>query len=415
MPPLSFDILARSGQTAGRTGTVTTPHGSFETPAFMTVGTKATVKGLTPGMVADCGAQIVLNNTYHLMMRPGPEVVRDLGGSHRVMNWHGPILTDSGGFQAYSMADASRLSDDGVVFRHEVSGDRVTLGPELSMKVQNDLGADIIMAMDDCPPAEDPLAAPANLHRPKIAQARLSDYSHERRLDEANDRTVQWLERCVAAHARPEDQALFGIVQGGTDLDRRRASVERVCSFDLPGFAIGGVAVGESTEDIHRIVRATAPLLPGSKPRYLMGVGYPADLVAASLAGVDMFDCVLPTRNGRNANAFVPGGQIRLKNARFERDPLPIEPGCDCPACDPARYPWASHMCPDGACFSRGTIRHYFRADEMLGPILVSLHNLRQYQRLMADIRTTIRTDAWADFAKKWPSAAAGLPAEVLA
>ncbi len=403
MSALRFEISARSAATRARTGTVHTPHGSFQTPAFMTVGTKATVKGLYPSLVRSCGAEVLLANTYHLLLRPGPETIAALGGVHKVMGWDGPILTDSGGFQAYSMADINAIDEDGVTFKSIIDGSKVHMTPESSIHTQNLLGADIIMAFDDCPPSVDPGAAPENQTRLRLAamrDARGKAYDHDRRLEQGNERTLRWLERCVRAHERSADQALFGIVQGGTDLDRRAWCAERVCAIDLPGYAIGGVAVGESPEDIARVTEATAALLPESKPRYLMGVGYERDLVAAVRAGVDMFDCVLPTRNGRNANAFTRGGQMRLKNARFERDTGPLEEGCDCPACSPGAN--GLHT-PDGAPFSRGAIRHLFLADEMLGPILVSLHNIRHFQRLMLDLRAAIRTDGWARLARDWP------------
>jgi queuine tRNA-ribosyltransferase len=402
---ITFDITQESRTTAGRAGTVATPHGVFDTPAFMTVGTRATVRGVTNEQLRQIGAQVVLNNAYHLWLRPGPELIDRFGGTHRFMGWDGPILTDSGGYQAYSMADTNAIDEDGVTFRSIIDGRTLRMTPEVSMDIQNKIGADIIMAFDDCPPAVDLGEGPASQTRRKLQAAHDRDrikgkYDHPTRLRVANERTIRWLERCARAHARPDTQALFGIVQGGTDEDARRWSAERVAGVDLPGYAIGGVSVGETSEDIARIVRFTAPLLPRAKPRYLMGVGYPRDIVAAVCAGVDMFDCVLPGRNGRNANAFVPQGQIRLRNAKFAEDPEPLEPGCDCPACRPSA----------GRPASRAYIRHLFMSQEMLGPILVSLHNLRFYQRLMADLRATIASDAWAAFADRWPSAAAGIP-----
>ncbi len=341
---ITFEIQARSATTPARLGVVRTPHGDFETPAFMPVGTRASVKGLMPGTVGATGAQIVLGNTYHLMLRPGSALVDRRGGLHSFMNWHGPILTDSGGYQAYSMADINTVSDDGVRFKSIVDGSMIELTPELATKTQNELGADIIMAFDDCPPSVDPMSAPVNQTRLRIAAMRdkgKRGYDHAARLRDANERTVRWLERCKKAHARASDQALFGIIQGGTDLEAREWSASRVCAIDLPGYAIGGVAVGEGSADISRVVEHTTALMPEGKPRYLMGVGYERDLVAASMAGVDMFDCVLPTRNGRNANAFTPVGQMRLKNAKFAEDDRPLDPGCDCPACAPWAHPWA--------------------------------------------------------------------------
>jgi queuine tRNA-ribosyltransferase len=404
--PLRFTIHARSG--LARTGTVDTPHGSFDTPAFMPVGTRASVKGIQPHLVRQTGAQILLNNTYHLMLRPGSELIQRLGGVHRFMNWDGPILTDSGGYQAYSMADINAVDDDGVSFKSIVDGSSVRMTPESAMKIQNELGPDIMMAFDDCPPSVDPETGTVNQARLHEAArrdtAKKKPYDHLARLDTANERTVRWLERCKAAHARPDEQALFGIIQGGTDPVRRDWCLERIAGIDLPGYAIGGVAVGESPEEIARIVRYTAPKMPWEKPRYLMGVGYERDITAAVLAGVDMFDCVLPTRNGRNAQAFTADpredGQLRLRNARFAEDLGPIEPGCDCPACDPARNGWASYQ---GLPFSRAYLRHLFASDEMLGPILVTLHNLRFFQRLTADLREAIRRDDWAWFLGRRP------------
>ncbi|MBX3358747.1 MAG: queuine tRNA-ribosyltransferase [Phycisphaeraceae bacterium] len=413
---LTLQIEARSRRCQARTGRVVTPNGSFEVPAFMPVGTRATIKGVLPSLVREIGAQIVLANTYHLMLRPGERIVAGQGGLHRFMNWSGPILTDSGGYQAYSMADLNTVTDDGVTFRSVVDGSRVHLSPERAIEVQNLLGADIIMAFDDCPPSVDPGAAPVNQTRLREAARRDSrgaSYDHAKRLREANERTVRWLERCRDAHMggpRAADQALFGIVQGGTDLEQRAWSVSRVCGIELPGYAIGGVAVGEEFEQIAGVVRHTAPLLPESKPRYLMGVGYERDLLAAVCAGVDMFDCVLPTRNGRNASAFTSTGAIRLRNSVHAEDGGPIEAGCDCPACAGAGGDGGSE-----SHFSRAYIRHLFLAEEMLGPILVTLHNLRHFQRFMADLRRTIREDDWSRFVKRWPVAREGLPSALSA
>jgi len=387
---LRFQILARSSSNRARLGRVTTPHGSFDTPAFMPVATAAAMKGLTPTQVRGTGSQIILNNAYHLFLRPGGDRLERFGGSHRFMRWDGPILTDSGGYQAYSMSDTAVLGEDGVTFRSFIDGSKVHLGPESSMRVQNQIGADIIMAFDDCAPAALP---EEGADERRLARTRRID-DHARRLEEAHERTLRWLDRCVRAHARPQDQALFGIVQGATDLDLRRRSVEGVCSHDLPGFAIGGVAVGEGTDAIRKVVEFTAPLLPEAKPRYLMGVGYERDIVMAVAAGVDMFDCVLPTRNGRNANAFTRNGSIRLRNARFADDHAPIDPSCDCEAC--------------AGGFSRAYLRHLFTAEEMLGPTLVSVHNIRHFQRLMMDIRTAIREDAWSWLLGSWPCIGAG-------
>jgi queuine tRNA-ribosyltransferase len=402
MSALSFEISHNCASTRARVGRVTTIHGSFDTPAFMPVGTKGTVKGLLPNLVEQTGSQIILGNTYHLLLRPGPDLVARRGGLHPFIGWPGPILTDSGGYQAYSMADIARLDDEAVTFKSIVDGSLITLSPERAMEVQNALGADIIMALDDCPPSVDPAAMNQTRQRITAQQttSKKRNIDHQARLAEANERTIRWLERCKRAHARPGEQSLFGIVQGGTDLARRSWSAERVCQIDLPGYAIGGVAVGEGFEQIVSVVEHTAPLLPQGKPRYLMGVGYERDLVAAVKAGVDMFDCVLPTRNGRNANAFTPTGQVRLRNAQYAEDDRPIDETCDCLACQPGSHGWQT---VEGRPFSRAYIRHLFMAEEMLGPILVSIHNLRHFQRLMLDIRRAIREDTWSDLARRWP------------
>jgi queuine tRNA-ribosyltransferase len=448
MPPLSFDILHRAADCAARVGRVTTPHGSFDTPAFMPVGTQAAVKGLLPWDVAATGSQIILANTYHLMLRPGSELVAQMGGLHAWMRWPGPILTDSGGFQVFSLADVARVTDDGVVFKSHLDGATVELTPARSMRVQNDLGADIIMAFDDCPPAGgsgfgsrasgvggDEALASSSESRPATLDPRpvppsprhavpLADYPA--RVQLACERSLRWLDACIQAHARPADQALFGIVQGGTDLDRRAWCASRVTQHDLSGYAIGGVAVGEGYAGLKAVVEHTAPLLPADRPRYLMGVGYERDIVAAVRAGVDMFDCVLPTRNGRNANAFTSTGQIRVRNACFADDPRPIEEGCDCPACGggaglwsgvwgleseqlPPEFRSGSRPRPEprvprpAALFSRSYLRHLFLAGEMLGPILVSLHNIRHFQRLLLDIRRAIRDNDWSLIRRNWP------------
>lgn len=411
---LQFEIKHRCTRTNARVGVAKTLHGEFQTPAFMTVGTKGTVKGIYPGLLKQAGCEVLLGNTYHLLLRPGPDVVESLGGLHTMMGWDNPILTDSGGYQAYSMADINAVDDDGVTFKSILNGEMIRMGPDEAIDIQNKLGADIIMAFDDCPPSVDPDAGPITQTRLKLATKRDSsknaEYDHAARLRSSNERTVRWLERCKKVHKRPDEQSLFGIVQGGTDLDERRWSAEHIAAIDLPGYAIGGVAVGETAAEIDRVVQFTAPLLPEDKPRYLMGVGYERDILSAVLSGVDMFDCVLPTRNGRSAMAFTRTGPLKLKNARHTRDTEVIEPGCDCHACDPVKHGLAT---VDGQGFSRGTIRHLFTAGEMLGPILVSLHNVRHFQRLMLDIRRAVRDDDWLSFATRWPVAVDGLPGEL--
>jgi queuine tRNA-ribosyltransferase len=365
----AWEVLAAPAGDAGpRVGRLTTPHGTVETPAFIPVGTKGTVKGVRPETLRELGVQMVLANTYHLALRPGAEVVRDLGGLHALMGWDGPILTDSGGFQVFSLSNLRRVTDEGVTFRNHIDGAEMTLTPESAVAIQNALGADIIMALDECPPYPCPRAEVA----------------------EAVRRTLLWAERCRDAHgdARnvpnpkgaggagpPGRQALWGIVQGGVEKDLRRACAEALRAMDFPGYAIGGVSVGEGHERLVEVIEWTAPLLPADRPRYLMGVGQVRDLVAAVARGVDLFDCVLPTRNGRNASAFTFDGPLRIRNERFRSDRRPVEEGCDCPTCRR---------------FSRGAIRHLFLAGEMLGPVLLSIHNLRFYTRLFGRLREAI-------------------------
>ena len=388
MTALYFNISDRSRECNARTGQVTTCHGSFDTPAFMPVGTKATVKGLLPEMVKATGSQIIPGNTYHLMLRPGSDLIAEAGGLHQFMQWDQPILTDSGGFQVFSLTDINQIDDDGVTFKSHLDGSTQRLSPQRSMQVQNELGADIIMAFDDCPPGQKEIAAADRSQIGTAGVRTLSPEQYANRNRAAAERTQRWLERCRAAHARKAEQSLFGIVQGGVDLELRSWCAQQAAGVDLPGYAIGGVAVGEGYEQLVKVVNHTAPLLPDAKPRYLMGVGYERDIVAAVRAGMDMFDCVLPTRNGRTANAFTRTGQIKLRNAQFARDPGPIDPACGCRVCQR---------------FSRAYLRHLFLADEMLGPILTSLHNIAHFQALLLDIRQTIREDSWSLLKGRWP------------
>ncbi len=374
MAAIEFQLLCGSAAQP-RLGKIRTAHGEFDTPAFMAVGTQGSIKGLTPDQVAATGTQCILANTYHLMLRPGEKVVAELGDLHAFMGWPGPILTDSGGFQVFSLSDINRIGDDGVVFKSHVDGADVQLTPVRSMEVQNALGADVIMAFDECPPGDAPL-----------------DYQ-----ERAMRRTLRWARQCQQAHRRAGEQALFGIVQGGTDRRLREICAKELIEMNFPGYAIGGLAVGEGFAAMKEILAFTAPLLPVDRPRYLMGVGFPRDIVLAVAAGIDMFDCVMPTRNGRNAYAFTAAGPIRLRNSRFTADSGPIEPGCDC---------WACRN------FSRGAIRHFFFAGEMLGPILLSLHNIRFYQRLMSDIRLAIGLGRFEEFARLDPRSSLGPAAQ---
>ena len=347
-----YELIATDPETGARAGIWHTPRGPVPTPAFMPVGTRGTVKGLSATQLRSTGASMILANTYHLALRPSPEVVADLGGLHAFMDWDGPILTDSGGFQVFSLAHRLKISESGAVFRSHIDGSKFELSPERSIAIQNALGADCIMAMDECPPAT----------------------VDARAMQAAVDRTTRWAQRSRDAHTR-EDQALFGIVQGGVDRGLRERSAEALLPLDFPGYAIGGLSVGETSEQMDAAVGWTAPLLPQDRPRYLMGVGRPRDLVESVCRGVDLFDCVMPTRNGRNSTAFTSDGIVKMRNAKHERDTGPLDPECDCEAC--VRH-------------SRGYLRHLFHTKELLGLTLLSLHNLRYYQRVMAGMRQAI-------------------------
>jgi queuine tRNA-ribosyltransferase len=346
-----FSLIARDG--AARRGRIATAHGTVETPAFMPVGTAATVKAMTPAMVRASGAEIVLGNTYHLMLRPGAERIARLGGLHKFMNWDRAILTDSGGFQVMSLAQLRKIEERGVTFQSHIDGSRHELSPERAIEIQALLGSDIAMALDEC------TAYPAT-HDDAERSMRLS---------------MRWAERSKRAFQPRPGHALFGIVHGGTYPDLRAASACALIEIGFDGYAVGGLAVGEGQAQMLQVLDATVPRLPADRPRYLMGVGTPADLIGAVARGIDMFDCVLPTRSGRNAKAFVRDGTLNLRNARHADDPGPLDPACACPVC-------AGH--------SRAYLHHLFKADEMLGPILLTQHNLHYYQTLMAEMREAI-------------------------
>ena len=358
-----FQILFQDSGSAARRGLLTTSHGKVETPAFIPVGTVGAVKGISPQQLKETGADIVLANTYHLLLRPGVEAVEALGGLHKFMAWNGPILTDSGGYQIFSLSGLTKVDDDGVEFSSHVDGTKIYLNAETATEIQNRLGADIIMCFDECAPSG------ADIQQ----------------LKKTVERTVRWAERCKQAH-RNSRQMLFAIVQGGINAELRTHCAGELVKLDFDGYAIGGLSVGEGHEDMIKTAAHTTQQLPKDKPRYLMGVGRPADIIAAVIAGVDMFDCVLPTRNGRNAFAFTENGPLRLRNNAHIGDSAPIEGGCDCYCCKN---------------FSRGTLRHFFNIGEMLGPILVSLHNLRFYQRLTAKIRELIEKNEFSDWSAK--------------
>jgi queuine tRNA-ribosyltransferase len=355
---VTFEILATEG--AARRGRLTTLHGVVDTPAFMPVGTRGTVKSLTPDDLREAGAQIVLANTYHLFLRPGHQLVRELGGLHRFMAWDGPILTDSGGFQVFSLAKLRKITEAGVAFRSDVDGSTHFLSPELSIEVQQALGADIIHPLDEC------LAYPATRQETERSLAL----------------TLGWARRSQAARAGGA-QALFGIVQGGTWQDLRRRAVEETVSLGFDGYAIGGMAVGEPKGAMYDLTELVAGLLPARQPRYLMGVGKPEDLVEAVARGVDLFDCVLPTRNARNGQAFTGAGPLTIKQAQYTRDPRPLDEECGCYACRR---------------FSRAYVRHLFVSDELLAYRLLTLHNLHFFLGLVAAMRTALETDAFARF-----------------
>ncbi len=359
MSGLKFEVTTRDG--AARRGCLDTAHGPVNTPAFMTVGTAGTVKGLLPEQVAASGAEIILGNTYHLMLRPGPERVARLGGLHKFMNWPGPILTDSGGYQVMSLSDLRKITEAGVTFKSHIDGARHELTPERAVEIQNLLDSNITMVLDECTPypAEE-----------KIAR-------------ESMERSMRWAARCKEAFERRPGYGLFGIVQGSTFPELRQASARALIEIGFDGYAVGGLAVGEGQEIMFRMLDVTLPELPQDRPRYLMGVGKPADIVGAVARGIDMFDCVLPTRSGRTAQAFTHRGTLNIRNARHADDPRPLDPDCPCPTCRD---------------FSRAYLHHLFKADEMLGPILLTRHNLHYYQGLMAGLRNAIAAQSLAAF-----------------
>jgi queuine tRNA-ribosyltransferase len=359
-----FELLHVDATTGARRGRLHTPHGTIETPVFMPVGTQGSVKAIAPDDLHTLGAQIILGNTYHLMLRPGEQLVGDLGGLHKFISWDRAMLTDSGGFQVFSLAERRKITEEGVAFQSHLDGSRHLLSPERSMEIQEVLGADIIMAFDECPPA-------------------LSERAY---MEPSLERTTRWLKRCVASWSR-QRSSLFGIVQGGLFEDLRRRHAEEICAFDLPGYALGGFAVGEEPAQMHEGVAFSAPLLPRDKPRYLMGVGTPLDLVTCVGSGVDMFDCVLPTRTARNSLLFTSQGKLVIKNARYARDERPVDPKCTCYTC---------------RTFSRAYLRHLFHAQELVAMRLNTLHNLHFFLQLMAQARGAIEQDRYADFLREF-------------
>jgi queuine tRNA-ribosyltransferase len=367
--PLGFRLEAVSG--SARAGNITTPHGEVATPAFMPVGTHGALKAMTPLHAEATGTQVVLGNTYHLTLRPGEALVEKLGGLHAFMGWPHTILTDSGGFQVFSLPKVE-IDDRGARFANEITGEIIDLTPERSIEIQNRLGADIIMAFDECTPY------PAS----------------EKQAATGVRRTLTWMERCVRAHARPLEQALFGIVQGSTFPHLREACASALVAMDLPGYAIGGVSVGEGHELLCQVTEHAAPLLPEDKPRYLMGVGLPEDLLACIGYGIDMFDCVIPTRYARSATVFTARGRIRLTNRRYRHDAYPIDASCACYACTGG--------------FTRAYLHHLFAANEILSAILCSIHNVHFYQHLVAEARHAILESRYEDFCRQFLATYAG-------
>jgi queuine tRNA-ribosyltransferase len=360
-PAVKYEHIKTCAQTGARLGRLHTPHGVIDTPAFMPVGTQATVKTMSPEELKAMDAHIILSNTYHLFLRPGHEIVREAGGLHRFMNWDRPILTDSGGFQVFSLNEMRKISEEGVEFRSHLNGDKLFISPEKSIEIQNALGADIIMAFDECAPY------PAD-----------EDY-----VQRSLERTTRWAERCLKSHARPADQALFGIVQGGMYPKLREQSARQLTSIDFPGYAIGGLSVGESKPLMYEMLEATVPLLPADKPRYLMGVGSPDALLDGAIRGIDMFDCVLPTRIARNGTVMTSAGRLVVRNASNTRNFSPLDPNCSCYTCRN---------------YSRAYIRHLIHADETFGIRLTTYHNLHFLLELMRGVRQAIREDRLLDF-----------------
>jgi queuine tRNA-ribosyltransferase len=358
---VKYELIKTCKQSGARLGRLHTPHGTIDTPIFMPVGTQATVKTMSPEELKEMNAQIILSNTYHLFLRPGHDIVREAGGLHAFMNWDRPILTDSGGFQVFSLSKLRDITEEGVTFRSHISGEKLFIGPEKAMEIQNALGADIIMAFDECPP-----------------------YPADREYVKAStERTYRWLKRCMKAHQRPAEQALFGIVQGGMYQDLREESARQLVDLDLPGYAVGGLSVGESKELMYEVLDYTTPLLPEHKPRYLMGVGSPDALIEGSIRGIDMFDCVLPTRIARNGTAMTSQGRVVVRNAKYARDFTALDPECDCYTCRN---------------YTKAYLRHLIKADETFGLRLITYHNLYFLLELMKQVRQAILEDRLLDF-----------------
>ncbi|MGE5575869.1 MAG: tRNA guanosine(34) transglycosylase Tgt [Syntrophothermus sp.] len=370
----AFEVLKASEKTRARLGRLHTPHGDVETPVFMPVGTQATVKAMTPEELVSIGTQIILSNTYHLYLRPGHQLIAQAGGLHRFMHWDRPILTDSGGFQVFSLGDLRKITEEGVTFRSHLDGSEHSLGPERAVEIQEALGSDIIMAFDECIPYP-------------------SDHAYT---ESSTERTTRWARRCQAAQTR-RDQALFGIVQGGFYRDLRERSARDLVEMDFPGYAIGGLSVGEPPETMYEVLEYTVPLLPEEKPRYLMGVGSPDYLLEGVARGIDMFDCVLPTRIARNGTVFTQKGRLIVRDAAYAADFGPLDPECDCYTCRN---------------YTRAYIRHLFKANEILGLRLATLHNLHHLLAFMEEVRSALREGRFEEYYAKKRHEAQHLAAE---
>lgn len=365
MAAVTYELIKTCKQSGARLGKLHTPHGTIDTPIFMPVGTNASVKGISPDELKEMNAKIILSNTYHLYLRPGHELVREAGGLHKFMNWDRAILTDSGGFQVFSLSDLRKITEEGVHFRSHLDGSKHFLSPEKAMEIENALGADIMMAFDECAPYP-------------------SSYDYTKK---SMYMTTRWAERCLKAHQNADTQALFGIVQGGMYDDLRIISAKDLVSLDFPGYAIGGLSVGEPSDIMYRVLEATVPELPANKARYLMGVGSPDYLIEGAIRGIDMFDCVLPTRIGRNGTAMTSQGKVIVRDAKYAHDFTPLDPECDCPAC-------RNH--------TKAYIRHLLKAGEMYGLRLVAIHNLHFLINLMNSIRCAIMDDRLLDFKEEF-------------
>ncbi|SFE27167.1 tRNA guanosine(34) transglycosylase Tgt [Alteribacillus iranensis] len=365
MAAIEYELIKTCQQSGARLGKIHTPHGSIETPIFMPVGTLATVKTISPDELNDMAAQIILSNTYHLWLRPGEDIIHEAGGLHTFMNWDKPILTDSGGFQVFSLSKLRDIQEEGVHFRNHISGEKLFLSPEKAMAIQNALGSDIMMAFDECPPYP----------------------AEESYMKASVERTSRWAERCLEAHGRPDEQGLFGIVQGGEYESLRKQSAQDLVSLDFPGYAVGGLSVGEPKTVMNEVLEFTTPMLPSNKPRYLMGVGSADSLIDGAIRGIDMFDCVLPTRIGRNGTCMTSSGRLVVRNAKYARDFRPIDEECDCYTCKN---------------YSRAYIRHLVKCNETFGFRLTSYHNLYFLLKLMENVREAIQNDRLLDYREEF-------------